>query len=254
MLTIADKTFHSRLFLGTGKFASSQLMAEAVRASGSELVTLALKRLELDRPESDSLLSPLLTEELSLLPNTSGARTAREAILAAELSREALQTNWLKLEIHPDPRYLMPDPIETLEAATELVRRGFVVLPYIQADPVLCKRLEEAGCATVMPLAAPIGSNRGLDTRELLRIIIAESSIPVVVDAGLGSPSHAAECMELGADAVLVNTAIATAADPVGMAEAFRLGVEAGRKAYEARLAPQRSFAQASSPLTAFLS
>ena len=254
MLTIADKTFHSRLFLGTGKFASPQLMAEAVRASGSQLVTLALKRLELDRPESDSLLSPLLTEVLSLLPNTSGARTAREAILAAELSREALQTNWLKLEIHPDPRYLMPDPIETLEAATELVRRGFVVLPYVQADPVLCKRLEEAGCATVMPLAAPIGSNRGLDTRELLRIIIAESSVPVVVDAGLGSPSHAAECMELGADAVLVNTAIATAADPVAMAEAFRLGVEAGRKAYEARLAPQRSFAQASSPLTAFLS
>lgn len=254
MLTIADKTFHSRLFLGTGKFASSQLMAEAVRASSSQLVTLALKRLELDRPESDSLLSPLLTEGLSLLPNTSGARTAREAILAAELSREALQTNWLKLEIHPDPRYLMPDPIETLEAATELVRRGFVVLPYVQADPVLCKRLEEAGCATVMPLAAPIGSNRGLDTREMLRIIIAESSVPVVVDAGLGSPSHAAECMELGADAVLVNTAIATAADPVGMAEAFRLGVEAGRKAYEARLAPQRSFAQASSPLTAFLS
>lgn len=254
MLTIADKTFQSRLFLGTGKFASPQLMAEAVRTSGSELVTLALKRLELDRPESDSLLSPLLSERLSLLPNTSGARTAREAILAAELSREALQTNWLKLEIHPDPRYLMPDPIETLEAATELVRRGFVVLPYVQADPVLCKRLEEAGCATVMPLAAPIGSNRGLDTRELLRIIIAESSIPVVVDAGLGSPSHAAECMELGADAVLVNTAIATAADPVAMAEAFRLGVEAGRKAYEARLAPQRSFAQASSPLTAFLS
>ena len=254
MLTIADKTFQSRLFLGTGKFASPQLMAEAVRTSGSELVTLALKRLELDRPESDSLLSPLLSERLSLLPNTSGARTAREAILAAELSREALQTNWLKLEIHPDPRYLMPDPIETLEAATELVRRGFVVLPYVQADPVLCKRLEEAGCATIMPLAAPIGSNRGLDTRELLRIIIAESSVPVVVDAGLGSPSHAAECMELGADAVLVNTAIATAADPVGMAEAFRLGVEAGRKAYEARLAPQRSFAQASSPLTAFLS
>ena len=254
MLTIADKTFQSRLFLGTGKFASPQLMAEAVRTSGSELVTLALKRLELDRPESDSLLSPLLSERLSLLPNTSGARTAREAILAAELSREALQTNWLKLEIHPDPRYLMPDPIETLEAATELVRRGFVVLPYVQADPVLCQRLEEAGCATSLPLAAPIGSNRGLDTRELLRIIIAESSVPVVVDAGLGSPSHAAECMELGADAVLVNTAIATAADPVGMAEAFRLGVEAGRKAYEARLAPQRSFAQASSPLTAFLS
>lgn len=252
MLQIADRYFHSRLLMGTGKFASSTLMAEAAQAAGTELVTVALKRLELSAGRADDMISPLVEAGLSLLPNTSGARTAEEAILAAELSREALQTSWLKLEIHPDPRYLMPDPIETLRAAEELVRRGFVVLPYVQADPVLCKRLEEVGCATVMPLAAPIGSNRGLDTRALLRIIIAESSIPVIVDAGLGSPSHAAECMELGADAVLVNTAIATAQDPVAMAEAFRLGVEAGRKAYCARLATPQLGAQASSPLTSF--
>lgn len=253
MLTIANKTFHSHLFLGTGKFASPSLMAQAVETSGTELVTVALKRVELGNTSSDDMLSPLDRPGLSLLPNTSGARTAKEAILAAELGREALQTNWLKLEIHPDPRYLMPDPIETLHAAEELVKRGFIVLPYVQADPVLCKRLEEVGCATVMPLAAPIGSNRGLDTRALLRIIIAESTIPVVVDAGIGSPSHAAECMEMGADAVLVNTAIATAQDPVGMAEAFRLGVEAGRRAYLAKLAPQRTEAEASSPFTSFL-
>lgn len=253
MLTIANKTFHSRLFLGTGKFASPSLMAQAVEASGTELVTVALKRIELDEASSDDMISPLDRPGLSLLPNTSGARTAEEAILAAELGREALQTDWLKLEIHPDPRYLMPDPIETLRAAEALVKRGFTILPYVQADPVLCKRLEEVGCATVMPLAAPIGSNRGLDTRALLRIIIAESTIPVVVDAGIGAPSHAAECMELGADAVLVNTAIATAKDPVGMAEAFRLGVEAGRRAYLAKLAPKRMEAEASSPFTSFL-
>ena len=240
MLTIADKTFHSRLFLGTGKFASTQLMSEAIDASGTELVTLALKRIELSSATSDDMISPILGKEgINLLPNTSGARTAQEAILAAELGREALQTNWLKLEVHPDPRYLMPDPIETLQAATELVKRGFIVLPYVQADPVLCKRLEEVGCATVMPLAAPIGTNRGLDTRALLRIIIAESNVPVVVDAGIGTPSQAAECMEMGADAVLVNTAIATAQEPVAMARAFRLGVEAGRMAYEAKLAPK---------------
>lgn len=254
MLNIADKTFTSRLFLGTGKFASSALMAEAAKVSGSQLVTVALKRVELSACTTDDMIAPLLHQGLQLLPNTSGARTAAEAVLAAELSREALQTNWLKLEIHPDPRYLMPDPIETLKAAAELVKRGFVVLPYVQADPVLCKRLEEVGCCvTVMPLAAPIGSNRGLDTRAMLRIIIAESNIPVVVDAGLGSPSHAAECMEMGADAVLVNTAIAVARDPVKMAHAFRLGVEAGREAYLAKLAPQRAEAEASSPLTAFL-
>ena len=253
MLTIANKTFHSRLFLGTGKFASPSLMAQAIEASGTELVTVALKRIALDEASSGDMISPLDRPGLSLLPNTSGARTAEEAILAAELGREALQTDWLKLEIHPDPRYLMPDPIETLRAAEALVQRGFTVLPYVQADPVLCKRLEEVGCATVMPLAAPIGSNRGLDTRALLRIIIAESTIPVVVDAGIGAPSHAAECMELGADAVLVNTAIATAQDPVAMAEAFRLGVEAGRRAYLAKLAPQRMEAEASSPFTSFL-
>ena len=254
MLTIADKTFHSRLFLGTGKFASTQLMSEAIDASGTELVTLALKRIELSSATSDDMISPILGKEgINLLPNTSGARTAQEAILAAELGREALQTNWLKLEVHPDPRYLMPDPIETLQAAEELVKRGFVVLPYVQADPVLCKRLEEVGCATVMPLAAPIGTNRGLDTRALLRIIIAESNVPVVVDAGIGTPSQAAECMEMGADAVLVNTAIATSPDPVAMAEAFALGVKAGRMAYEARLAPTRGEADASSPFTSFL-
>ena len=249
MLTIADKTFHSRLFLGTGKFASTQLMSEAIDTSGTELVTLALKRIELSSATSDDMISPILGKEgINLLPNTSGARTAQEAILAAELGREALQTNWLKLEIHPDPRYLMPDPIETLQAATELVKRGFIVLPYVQADPVLCKHL-----ATVMPLAAPIGTNRGLDTRALLRIIIAESNVPVVVDAGIGTPSQAAECMEMGADAVLVNTAIATSPDPVAMAEAFALGVKAGRMAYEARLAPTRGEADASSPFTSFL-
>ena len=179
MLTIADKTFRSRLFLGTGKFASPDLMARSVEASGSELVTLALKRVELQKAESDDLVAPLISPHIQLLPNTSGAKTSEEAILAAELGREALETNWLKLEVHPDPRYLMPDPVETLRAADELVKRGFIVLPYVQADPVLCKRLEEVGCAAVMPLAAPIGTNRGLDTRALLRIIIAESSVPV---------------------------------------------------------------------------
>lgn len=253
MLTIANQTFRSRLFLGTGKFASPDLMRQAVEASATELVTLALRRVELTAAATDDLVAPLEKAGVRLLPNTSGARTAEEAILAAELGREALATNWLKLEIHPDPRYLMPDPIETLRAAEELVRRGFIVLPYVQADPVLCKRLEEVGCAAVMPLAAPIGSNRGLDTRALLRIIIAESLVPVIIDAGIGTPSQAAACMEMGADAVLVNTAIATSSDPVGMACAFFLGVEAGRLAYEARLAPVRREAEGSSPLTSFL-
>lgn len=253
MLTIADKTFRSRLFVGTGKFASPELMAKAIEASRTEMVTLALKRVDLAQGDHDDLVAPILRPDLTLLPNTSGARTAEEAILAAELGRESLATSWLKLEIHPDPRYLMPDPIETLKAAEELVKRGFIVLPYVQADPVLCKRLEDVGCATVMPLAAPIGSNRGLDTRGLLRIIIAESRVPVVVDAGLGAPSHAAEAMEMGADAVLVNTAIAVAKDPVAMARAFCLATEAGRMAFEAKLAPVAHEAQASSPLTAFL-
>lgn len=232
-------------------------MAESLAASGAELVTVALRRLQVDGTE-DELLSHLDRSRYRLLPNTSGVRDAREAVLAAELAREALETDWVKLEIHPDPRYLMPDPVETLQATRELVKRGFVVLPYVHADPVLCKQLEEAGAAAVMPLGAPIGSNRGLESRAFLEIIIAQALVPVVVDAGLGSPSHAAAALELGADAVLVNTAVATAGDPVAMARAFALGVEAGRLAYEAGLAGgtgrRAPLAEATSPLTAFLS
>lgn len=251
-LTIADKTFQSRLFTGTGKFHSSVTMQEALLVSGSELVTVALKRVDL-ADEQDDILSHLSIAQFNLLPNTSGVRTAKEAIFAAQLAREALETNWLKLEIHPDPKYLLPDPIETLKAAEELVKLGFIVLPYIHADPVLCKHLEEAGTAAVMPLGAPIGSNKGLRTRDLLEIIIEQSKVPVVVDAGIGAPSHAAEAMELGADAVLVNTAIAVSDDPIKMAHAFKLAVEAGRMAFEAKLAQPRNLAEASSPLTAFL-
>ncbi|MDY0973199.1 thiazole synthase [Siccibacter turicensis] len=252
MLRIADKTFTSRLFTGTGKFASSSLMVDAIRASGSELVTLAMKRVDL-RDRRDAILAPLLEAGVTLLPNTSGAKTADEAVFAAQLAREALGTHWVKLEIHPDARYLLPDPIETLRAAEKLVAQGFVVLPYCGADPVLCKRLEEAGCAAVMPLGAPIGSNRGLQTRALLEIIIEQSGVPVVVDAGIGVPSHAAEALEMGAAAVLVNTAIAVAHDPVQMAQAFRLAVEAGALARQAGPGAQHDRACASSPLTDFL-
>ncbi|WP_440121030.1 thiazole synthase [Tenacibaculum sp. Ill] len=251
-LTIANKTFTSRLFTGTGKFSSSQLMKEALLASESELITVALKRVDVQN-EEDDILSHLNHSRINLLPNTSGVRTAKEAVFAAELSREALETNWVKLEIHPDPRYLLPDPIETLKAAEELVKKGFVVMPYIHADPVLCKRLEEVGTQCVMPLGAPIGSNKGLKTLEFLEIIIEQSNVPVVVDAGIGAPSHAAYAMELGADAVLVNTAIAVSQNPVAMAQAFKMAVEAGRMAYEAKLAPVRTQAEASSPLTSFL-
>ncbi|WP_343744575.1 thiazole synthase [Chitinophaga sp.] len=251
-LTIAGRTFTSRLFTGTGKFASAPLMEEALLASGSELVTVALKRVDLQQ-QADDLLRHLHHTHIQLLPNTSGVRTAKEAVYAAQLAREALETNWIKLEIHPDPRYLMPDPVETLLAATELVKLGFVVLPYVHADPVLCKRLEDAGTAAVMPLGSPIGSNKGLRTADFLEIIIAQSNVPVVVDAGIGTPSHAAMAMEMGADAVLVNTALAVAKDPVKMAAAFRAGVEAGRMAYEAGLAPTSTHAIASSPLVAFL-
>jgi len=251
-LIIANKTFNSRLFTGTGKFSSSLLMEEVLLASGSELVTVALKRVDLGN-ENDDILKHLLHPQFNLLPNTSGVRNAKEAIFAAQLAREALETNWLKLEIHPDPKYLLPDPIETLKAAEELVKLGFIVLPYIHADPVLCKRLEEVGTAAVMPLGSAIGSNKGLRTKDFLEIIIEQSKIPVVVDAGLGAPSHAAAAMEMGADAVLVNTAIAVSENPVQMARAFKLAVEAGRMAYEAKLAKPRNFAEASSPLTAFL-
>jgi thiazole synthase len=252
--TIAGVKFASRLFAGTGKFSSGEVMRASLAASGTQLVTVALRRVRTDGAPDD-ILGHLEPERYRLLPNTSGVRDAKEAVLAAELAREALETNWLKLEIHPDPKYLMPDPVETLRATQELVKRGFVVLPYVHADPVLCKQLEEAGAAAVMPLGAPIGSNRGLESRAFLEIIIAQSRVPVVVDAGLGAPSHAAAALEMGADAVLVNTAIAAAADPVTMADAFRRGVEAGRLAYEAGLAsrPAKLTAEATSPLTAFL-
>lgn len=252
MLRIADKNFSSRLFTGTGKFAAPQLMVDAIRASGSELVTLAMKRVDL-RAHNDAILQPLLDAGVTLLPNTSGAKNSEEAIFAAQLAREALGTNWLKLEIHPDARWLLPDPIETLRAAEKLVQMGFVVLPYCGADPVLCKRLEEAGCAAVMPLGAPIGSNQGLETRAMLEIIIEQSHVPVVIDAGIGAPSHAVQALEMGADAVLVNTAIAVADDPVSMARAFRLAVEAGELARQAVPGARQHYAAATSPLTGFL-
>ena len=251
-LVIAGKAFASRLLLGTGKFASGALMRQSIEASGSGLVTMALKRVDV-KTGNDELLPYLDPNALQLLPNTSGARNAKEAVLCAELAREALGTNWLKLEIHPDPRYLLPDPIETFAAAKELVKKGFVVLPYVNADPVLCKLLEDAGTAAVMPLGSPIGSNNGLQTKAMLRIIIEQSNVPVIVDAGIGMPSHAAEAMELGADAVLINTAIATAADPVRMATAFKLAVEAGRKAFLCGPAAAVHHAVASSPFTEFL-
>ena len=244
-LVIGGRTFRSRLFLGTGKFSSNELMARAIAASGTEMVTLAMKRIDMENPEDD-MLAHVRRPGIQLLPNTSGVRDAEEAVLAAQLAREAFGTNFIKLEIHPDP-------IETLRATERLAKMGFAVLPYIQADPVLCKRLEEAGAATVMPLAAPIGTNKGLATRELLAIIIEQSNVPVVVDAGLGAPSHAAEAMEMGADAVLVNTAVAVAGDPVRMAQAFAQAVAAGRGAFEAGLGAQAQCAEASSPLTAFL-
>jgi thiazole synthase len=249
---IGDKTFQSRLFLGTGKFGSNQQMEEAILASGTELVTVALKRIDLET-ETDTILSHLKHPLINLLPNTSGARNAKEAIFAAQLAREALETNWLKLEIHPDPKYLMPDAIETLKATEALAKLGFIILPYIHADPVLCKRLEDAGTSAVMPLGSPIGSNKGLKTIDFLEIIIEQSKVPVIIDAGIGAPSDAAKAMELGADAVLVNTAIAVAGNPILMAEAFKEAVIAGRKAYEAQLAQKVNHAMASSPLTAFL-
>lgn len=253
MLKIGPREFSSRLFVGTGKFSSPEVMQKAVLASGSEMITVAMKRVNLLNEATDDMLTHINRENVQLLPNTSGVRTADEAVFAAQMSREIFNTSFIKLEIHPDPKYLMPDPIETLEATRRLAADGFVVLPYIQADPVLCKRLEEVGAAAVMPLAAPIGTNLGLVTRRLLEIIIEQSSVPVVVDAGLGAPSHAAEAMEMGADAVLVNTAIASAGDPVEMAVAFKMAVEAGRKAFIAGLGAKSTDAQATSPLTSFL-
>lgn len=251
-LVIAGREFQSRLLVGTGKFASPKVMATALAACESQIVTVALRRVDIDNPQDDTL-AEIDRDKLLLLPNTSGARTAEEAVRLARLTRAATDINWVKLEVTPDPYYLLPDPIETLKAAETLVADGFVVLPYINADPVLARRLEDAGTATIMPLGSPIGSNRGLKTRAAVEIIIEQANIPVVVDAGLGLPSHAAEAMEMGADAVLVNTAIATATDPAEMALAFKLGVEAGRKAYlSGPRAPSRQ-AEASSPLTGFL-
>lgn len=252
MLTIANRQFQSRLLTGTGKFSDRNTMAQAIAVSQSELVTMALKRVDLEQRDDD-ILAPLIASGVNLLPNTSGAKTAQDAIYAAHLAREALGTEWLKLEIHPDPKYLMPDPIETLKAAEQLVKDGFIVLPYCHADPVLCKRLEEVGCAAVMPLGAPIGTNQGLSSKTFLEIIIDQAKVPVIVDAGIGAPSDAALAMEMGADAVLVNTAIATARNPIAMATAFRMAVEAGRMAYLSGLATQQVSASASSPFTAFL-
>ncbi|MCF2949154.1 thiazole synthase [Paraglaciecola aquimarina] len=253
MLTIAKHTFNSRLFSGTGKFSNTQTMLEALKASGSELVTLAIKRID-QRQGTDNLMVPLTKMGVKLLPNTSGARNAKEAIFAAQLAQEMFGTNWIKLEIHPDPKYLMPDPIETLSAADALAKQGFVVLPYVHADPVLCHRLEEVGCSAVMPLASPIGSNQGLLTREFLQIIIEQAKVPVVIDAGIGCPSHATAAMELGADAVLVNTAIASSNQPISMARCFKQAVQTGREAYQAGLGQVSQQAQNTSPLTGFLS
>jgi thiazole synthase len=254
-LVIAGRTFRSRLILGTGKFSSPQAMREALDVSETEMVTVALRRADLSGKKDPfaNILEFVDPEKYLLLPNTSGAMNAEEAVRLARLAAAAGLPKWVKLEIHPDPRYLLPDPIETFKAAEMLVKEGFTVLPYINADPVLAKRLQEVGCATVMPLGSPIGSNRGIQTRDQIRIIIEQATVPVVVDAGLGAPSHAAEAMELGADAVLVNTAIAIAQDPNRIAMAFKQAVEAGRTAYESGLGAQSTMASATSPLTAFL-
>jgi thiazole synthase len=250
-LLIAGRTFVSRLFLGTGKFPSNDHLRTAIEASGTEMVTVALRRID---PTADEDILDAIPDSVLLLTNTSGAIDAGEAVRLARLARAAGLPEWIKLEITPDPRYLLPDPVETLKAAEELCADGFTVLPYCPADPVLCKRLEEAGCATVMPLGSWIGSNQGLRTRGALEIIIEQATVPVVVDAGIGAPSHAAEAMEIGADAVLVNTAIGTAVDPAAMAAAFKAAVQAGRAGRLAGLPAPGLAAAASSPLTGFLS
>jgi len=251
-LKIADKVFKSRLLAGSGKFSSYELMRESLIASGTEMVTVALKRIDLNE-QDDDMMKYLNIEGLNILPNTSGARTAKEAVFAAEMARTALETNWVKLEIHPDQKYLMPDPVETYKAAEELVKKGFIVLPYIHADPVLCKKLEDIGVAAVMPLGSPIGTNQGLKSFAFLEIIIEQSNIPVIIDAGIGAPSHAAWAMEMGADAVLINTAIAVSQNPVQISLAFKMAVVAGRMAFEAKLGKIGSQAVATSPLTSFL-
>src|SRR5436309_11444658 len=251
-LVIAGRSFASRLFLGTGKFPSNDALRATIEACGTEMVTVALRRVD---PTADEDILDAMPGDgrVLLLTNTSGADDADEAVRLARLARAAGLPDWIKLEITPEPRYLLPDPVETLRAADVLVADGFTVLPYVNADPVLCKRLEEVGCATVMPLGSWIGSNQGLRTKAALEIIVEQSIVPVVVDAGIGAPSHAAEAMELGADAVLVNTAIGTAGDPAAMGAAFKLAVEAGRQAFVAGLPTTRAIAHASSPLTGFL-
>ena len=251
-LVIAGRNFNSRLLVGTGKFSSNAAMVAAMEQSGSDIVTVALRRVDVDNPDDD-MLSHIDRDRYLLLPNTSGARDADEAVRLARLARAAGCEPWVKLEVTPDPYYLLPDPIETLKAAEILVKDGFNVLPYINADPVLAKHLQEAGTVTVMPLGSPIGTNKGVRTREQIAIIIEQAIVPVIVDAGLGAPSHAAEAMEMGADAVLVNTALAVARGPGAMGAAFKKGVEAGREAYLAGLGEQRDTAEASSPLTGFL-
>ncbi|CAL1329058.1 thiazole synthase [Candidatus Providencia siddallii] len=253
MLKIDGIMFKSRLFIGTGKFSNYKIMQEAIKSSGTQLVTVAIKRISFDSYKNDNILDFLQEINVKLLPNTSGAKNAQEAIIAACLAREALNTNWVKLEIHPDARYLLPDPIETLLAAEELVKKNFVVLPYCNADPVLCRRLEEVGCAAVMPLGSPIGTNKGLITKEMLRIIIKQADIPVIIDAGIGVPSHAAESIEIGADAVLINTAIAVSKQPILMAKAFKLAVQAAEFAFKSGIPKEKIKAEASSQLTSFL-
>src|SRR5687768_15584531 len=252
---IAGREFRSRLMIGTGKFSAPEMMRDALAASGTEIVTVALRRADLSGKKDPfaNILEFIDPDKYLLLPNTSGAMNAEEAIRLARLAVAAGLPKWVKLEIHPDPRYLLPDPVETLKAAEILVKEGFVVLPYINADPVLAKRLQDVGTATVMPLGSPIGSNRGIQTRDQIRIIIEQATVPVVVDAGIGVPSHAAEAMEMAAHAVLVNTAIAIASDPNRMARAFKMSVGAGRAAYEIGLGEISETAQATSPLTAFL-
>jgi thiazole synthase len=254
-LIIGGREFKSRLFVGTGKFCSSEMMRDALVSSGSEMVTVALRRADLSGKSDPfaNILDFIDPKKYLILPNTSGAMNAEEAVRLARLAVAAGLPKWVKLEIHPDPRYLLPDPVETFKAAEILVKEGFVVLPYINADPVLAKRLQDVGVATVMPLGSPIGSNRGIETRGQIRIIIEQATVPVVVDAGIGAPSHAAEAMEMGADAVLVNTAMAIASDPCRMAGAFKMAVEAGRAAYEIGLATRHETASPTSPLTAFL-
>ncbi|MEE9325317.1 MAG: thiazole synthase [Dehalococcoidia bacterium] len=248
-LIIADKNFDSRLILGTGKYRSMEDMNAAFEAAGTEIITVALRRLDLDDPSKKTLLDYIDWSKYTILPNTAGSRTAEEAIRTARLSRSMGLSDWVKLEVIPDPKYLLPDPVGTLEAAKVLVKEGFVVLPYINDDPILAKQLEEIGTATIMPLASPIGSGQGMVNFEQIKIIIEQAAVPVVVDAGLGAPSDAALAMELGSDACLVNTAVAQAGNPSLMAEAIRMGVEAGRKAFLAGRIPKRAYATASSPL-----